>query len=302
MNNTERRGYLYALAAVLIWSGFILVSRLGGISPLLSYDVIAIRYFTCAAILLPVWWFKFRFNLLNIKLVIVSLIGGLGYALCAFNGFEQAPASHAAVLLPGLMPLFIIILSSFMNNEKYQLEKWMGVGLISLGVGSLLWQRLTGQDAISAGHLYLIAAALCWAFFSVLIKRWDISPWQATVSLALITCVIYLPVYFLWLPKSLSMLSLPELGEDILLQAFYQGVLATIVQMLFYVRAVQTIGPATVGSLMALVPLVAGFSAIFLFGEELSVNLVIGLVLVSAGAVLSHSNIFQSRRKETCPT
>ena len=110
----------------------------------------------------------------------------------------------------------------------------------------------------------------------------------------------------LWLPKNISVSSLPELGGDILLQAFYQGVLATIVQMLFYVRAVRTIGPSTVGTLMGFVPLIAGFSAVFLFSEEFVVELVFGLVLVSSGDCLAHSTIFQkyfqSRRKQSCPT
>jgi len=45
MDNTQK-GYFYALAAALIWSGFILISRLGGISELGAFDVIAIRYIT----------------------------------------------------------------------------------------------------------------------------------------------------------------------------------------------------------------------------------------------------------------
>ena len=42
-------GIFYALAAALIWSGFILVSRQGGVSALNGYDVIAIRYLTCSS-------------------------------------------------------------------------------------------------------------------------------------------------------------------------------------------------------------------------------------------------------------
>jgi len=292
MNNIERQGYIYVLAAVLIWSGFILVSRIGGISPLSPYDVIAIRYVTCTAILLPLWWFKFRFELLDLKLFVISSIGGLAYALLAFNGFELATASHAAVLLPGLMPLFIIVLSALINKEQHRLEKWLGVGVISIGVAGLLWQKIPNSDLTSVGHLYLVGAALCWGLFSILLKRWDISPWQATVSLALITCFLYLPVYLLWLPKNISVSNLSELVGDIALQGFYQGVMATIVQMLFYVRAVQLIGPATVGAFMAFVPLIAGFSAIVLFGEDLTAALVIGLVFVSVGACLSYSTFF----------
>ncbi len=289
------KGYLYALAAVVIWTGFILVSRMGGISELLPYDVIAIRYVTCAVLLLPVWWFKYRFNLLNWKLVVASLIGGLAYALFAFRGFQLAPASHAAILLPGLMPLFIILLSVWINREAQPWTKWLGIGVITLGVGSLFAQKLSQNQihgqSFSEGHIWLVAAALMWAVFSVLIKRWGITPWQATVSLAVITCALYLPVYIQWLPKNIS----TELWDDILLQAFYQGVMATIVQMIFYVKAVQAIGPSSMGAMMAMVPVLAGVAAVFVLDEPASFELLSGLVLVSVGAWIAHSQWLQTR-------
>lgn len=300
------KGYLYALAAVVIWTGFILVSRMGGISELLSYDVIAIRYATCAVLLLPVWWFKYRFNLLNWRLVVASLIGGLAYALFAFRGFQLAPASHAAILLPGLMPMFIILLSVWINREAQPWSKWLGIvvitlGVITLGADSLFTQQLSHNpglnqsqgQSLSEGHIWLVAAALMWAVFSVLIKRWSITPWQATVSLAVITCVLYLPVYILWLPKNIS----TALWDDILLQAFYQGVMATIVQMFFYVKAVQTIGPSSMGAMMAMVPVLAGVAAVFLLNEPASLELLSGLVLVSVGAWIAHSQWLQAQYK-----
>lgn len=291
MTNTTQisRGYLFALGAVLIWSGFILVSRMGGISPLLSYDIIAIRYVTCASLLLPVWWFKYRFNLLQPRLIICSLIGGLAYALFAFKGFELTPASQAAVLLPGLMPMAIILLSTLINKESHPLSKWLGIMLITLGIGTLFWQEFQLKGQLSTGHLSLAGAALCWAIFSVLINRWNISPWQATVSLALITCVIYLPIYISWLPKNIS----ADLWQDIVTQAFYQGFIATIVQMLLYVRAVQLIGAPQMGSMMAIVPILSGLSAIQVFNESLRLELLAGMLLVSLGVWLAHSRKFQ---------
>lgn len=294
---TTNKGYLYALAAVVIWTGFILVSRMGGISELLSYDVIAIRYATCAALLLPVWWFKYRFNLLNGKLVVASVIGGLAYALFAFRGFQLAPASHAAVLLPGLMPLFIILLSVWINRETQSWTKWLGIGVITLGVGSLFAQQLSHSQiqgqSFAEGHIWLVLAALMWALFSVLIKRWGITPWQATVSLAVITCALYLPVYIVWLPKNMS----TELWPDILLQAFYQGFMATIVQMFLYVKAVQVIGPSSMGAMMAMVPVLAGVAAIFALNEPATPELLGGLILVSVGAWVAHSQWLQARYK-----
>jgi len=297
--NDQRIGYGFALAAALIWAGFILVSKMGGMSELLAYDVIAIRYITCATILLPIWWFKFRFKLFTPRLLICSAIGGLAYALCAFSGFQLASASHAAILLPGLMPLFIIVLSFLVNKESHGLQKWLGIVVITLGVLILFMGELGvfsgGVDVnltTLLGDGWLVAAAFLWALFSVLIKRWQITPWQVTVSLALLTCLFYLPIYVAFLPKALS----PASWSDILLQAFYQGIMATIIQMIFYVKAVQKIGPSEMGAVMSIVPVISGIAAIVIFNEPVSEALIIGLILVSLGAWFAHSRLL-SRNK-----
>lgn len=302
--NDKKIGYGFAIAAALIWAGFILVSRMGGISELLAFDVIAIRYITCAAILLPIWWFKFRFKLFTPRLLICSLIGGLAYALCAFSGFQLASASHAAILLPGLMPLFIIGLSFFINRELHGFQKRLGVSVITLGVIILFAGELglfagIGRSVelnieILIGDGWLVAAAFLWALFSVLIKRWQITPWQVTVSLALLTCLFYLPVYLVFLPKSISQAS----WSDIVLQAFYQGVMATIIQMIFYVQAVQKIGPSNMGAVMSIVPVISGIAAIFVFNEQVTIELIMGLVFVSLGAWIAHSRYFESKSSQ----
>ena len=299
-SNDRRQGYGFAFAAALIWAGFILVSRMGGMSELLEFDVIAIRYVTCACILLPIWWFKFRFTLFTPRLIVCSLLGGLAYALCAFSGFQLASASHAAILLPGMMPLFIIVLSYLINNESHGMQKWLGMVVITLGVLVLFMGELgLFESTVNLniktllGDGWLVAAAFLWALFSVLIKRWQITPWQVTVSLALLTCLFYLPVYLAFLPKAISQAS----WADILLQAFYQGIMATIIQMIFYVKAVQKIGPSEMGAVMSIVPVISGVAAIVVFKEQVSEELIMGLVLVSLGAWLAHSRYF--KRKNT---
>jgi drug/metabolite transporter (DMT)-like permease len=285
-------GYVFGITAALIWAGFILVSRMGGVSELLAYDIIAIRYMTCAIILLPLWWLKFRFNLFTPRLIICSLIGGLAYALCAFSGFQMAPASHAAILLPGMMPFFIIVLSYIINKEQYEFQKWLGAGVITLGVIVLFTSTFSLGTGILKGDAYFIAAAFFWGLFSILIKRWGITPLQVTISLALLTCMFYMPVYLVALPKEIFNAS----WTDILLQAFYQGVMATIVQMIFYVKAVQKLGPSEVGTVMSIVPVISGISGIYIFNELLSKELVAGLLLVSLGAFFAQSKFFKYKK------
>ena len=285
MDSFQKQGYICALSAVLIWSGFIIVSRMGGISDLLSYDILAIRYATCTLFVLPVWLFWKRVNLLQPRLIIISLIGGLSYALFAFEGFEHAPASHAAVLLPGLLPIVITLISAIMIKERHTPAKWIGVGVITAGISALFMNELSRSGSLSIGHLLLVGAAICWGLFSVLVGRWRISPWEVTISLAVITCVIYLPVYLLFLPKKIANVAFSEIA----LHAFYQGFMATILQMILYVRAVALIGAPNMGAMMAIVPILAGFSAIPVFGEPLSMALVAALLLVSAGVLIANT-------------
>jgi len=131
-----------------------------------------------------------------------------------------------------------------------------------------------------------------------LVRRWQVSPWDATLGVALVSAALYLPIYLLWLPKNLAAASL----STIALQAAYQGILAVIVAMMFFMRAVAILGPTKVGTLMALIPAVAGTAAAPLLGEPLSPWLVTGLVLVSLGAWVGSQNRFFVPRSQTCPT
>jgi drug/metabolite transporter (DMT)-like permease len=206
-------------------------------------------------------------------------------------------------LLPGLIPFFVIILGALINRETVSKTRSLGLSSICLGIALLFFLQHATGDKNNSGDLWFIGGAFCWGLFSILIKRWNISPWQATVSLSVFTCALYLPVYLLWLPSALSL----EIWPDIVLQSVYQGVLATIIQMYLYVKAVQMLGAATMGSLMAIVPVVSGTAALFLFNEDASVGFFSGLLFVSVGVWFSHSQKIpeiqiNTQEKVPCPT
>jgi drug/metabolite transporter (DMT)-like permease len=173
------------------------------------------------------------------------------------------------------------------------MSKWIGIAVITLGVAILFWQEFSVNGEFSLGHLTMFAAALCWALFSVLLNRWQVSPWQATVSLSVITFLIYMPIYILWLPKNISL----NLWQDILLQSVYQGVLAATIQVMLYSRAIQLIGAAGMGSMMAIVPILGGIGALFVFDELLTTPLLFAMILVSIGVWLANTTLFTAKDK-----
>ncbi|SME92954.1 DMT family transporter [Pseudogulbenkiania subflava] len=292
-----RRGMLFAILAVLIWSGFIVVSRLGGKSALTPYDMVALRFGVGAVLLLPLWAWR-RTRLLDGRLLRLGLIGALGYALLAYWGFRLSSALHAAVLLPGLLPFLVPLLLWWLLGELPAPAKLVGLALIAAGVGCVAVENFAGA-ASGWGDVLLVGSALCWAWYSVTVKRYAIHPLDATIGSALWAALCFMPVYWLLLPSGLA--AAP--WGAILLQAFYQGALAVVVTMLLYLYAVEHIGAARMGAMMALVPALSGVLALWLLAEPLSGWLLAGLVLSSAGAWLAvRPPSFLSTRSFACLT
>jgi drug/metabolite transporter (DMT)-like permease len=288
------RGYLYAAIVVSIWTGFILVSRLGGISGLTPWDTIALRYATAAAVLLPVWYFRGRENFFTKQYLALCMVGGLAYASFAFMGFKLTLAAHAGVLLPGTQPFLIALLAWFVLKERPSKGRWAGLAVIASGLACLAFDAVHFNPDAIEGDLLMLAASVCWASYSVLLKRWKTPAISATVAVNVLTALLFLPVYFLFLPKNIQEVPL----QTVALQAIYQGVLATTVQMVLFVKTVALIGPTRLGTLMALIPALAGLAAVPLLNEPLSPWVMTGLLLVGAGAWLSNHRFIGQHKPE----
>ncbi len=279
---TLKKGSLDALFVVLIWSGFVLISRLGGRSELLPYDVVALRFGTAALILLPYWLARNKAKLFKPKMLALGLTGGVGYCTLAYYGFKHAPAAHAGILLPGLLPFEATLLTWLILGERPSRLRAAGLFIIALGVCSLAMEMLMIGFSTWQGDIAFVAAGSIWALYSILVRKWQISAWDATIGCALISAMIYLPIYAVFLPKQIALVS----WDIIALQAFYQGFMAMVVAMVFYMRAMKSLGPSGVGLFMALVPVISGIAAVPLLNEPLTVHIVLGLLLTSIGAWL----------------
>ncbi len=275
------------MLATAIWSGFIIVSRAGGTSVLTPFDTAALRFGTALLILLPIWWRQRRpRQLFSRPVLLFAIFGGVAYALLVYGAFKYAPATHAAILLPGVMPFTIAFFAWWLLGERLNRARQTGLLFIAVGTACLGWDTFRHDQIAWLGDVLFLAAALCWGYYTILIRCQPITPWEATVGGAIVAAVLYLPVYLLFLPKAIS--AAP--WHVLLLQSAYQGVLAIIIAMLLYMRAVTLIGPSGMGEFMALVPAIAGFAAVPLLGESVSLPLAIGLLLVSAGAYFGTRN------------
>lgn len=278
--SSSRSGYFYAGACVLIWAGFVLLSRVAGKTALNGFDLTALRFGTAAVLLFPAWLFWKRVPLFNRRMLVLAATGGIGYAIVVYTSFRYAPAAHGAVLLSGILPFFVAVLAWRVLQQPLSPNLRKALLLIALGVGGLALHSLHDLASSWPGDLMMIAASFLWGLYTVLVKKWGYSPWDTTLGVALLAALLYLPVYALFLPKGISQVPMAA----IVTQGFYQGVLVVIVAMLLYMQALVRLGPTQLGAVMATVPAVAGIGATLALGEPFTGWLVAGLVLTSIGA------------------
>lgn len=275
-------GVAYGLAAVAIWSGTFVLTRLGVRTTLNAYDLTALRFGFAALLLMPAMR-REGFALARLGWPgLALLIAGTGapYALLIAAGLSRAPAGDAAVLLPGAMAVIAAILGLLVLGERLQRAGWLGVALILLG--SLLVTARAPAPGEGLGHVALVAAGLLWAGNVIVLRRARLAALQATAIVAVGSAAIYLPIYLAVLPSRLAAAPF----ADIALQTIYQGGVTAVLGYVAFNRAVLLLGVASGAALPALVPLTTLLLARLVLGEAPRLPDVAAAVLVGLGVLL----------------
>lgn len=108
------------------------------------------------------------------RLTITALFNITGWNVLSVYGLSNLPSGRAAILA-FTMPLWGILLGRLVLGEPLTLRKLSGM---ILGLGGLI--LLIGSDihqlqAAPLGSLCMLAAALCWAIGTVLVKRYPVT-------------------------------------------------------------------------------------------------------------------------------
>lgn len=279
------KGFAAAAVVVVIWSGFNIVSRLGGRSPLTPYDMTAIRFVFSGIVCLPFVLARWR-RLKWPRLAVLAALGGMIYALFVYSGFALAPTAHAGILVNGGIPFATALIAWLVLGHRPGIRSEFalliaGLGIVLIGIHS--FGQFSGAPAHQwVGDVFFLLAAICYASFGLLLKHWRVSPLDATIGIAVISMVCYTPVYLLFLPKAITTVPL----SFVLLQGAYQGILAASIAGLLFAYAIHNIGPQRATLMLALVPGISAVAAVPLLGEPLDAVTIAGVVLVTVGAVL----------------
>jgi drug/metabolite transporter (DMT)-like permease len=118
--------------------------------------------------------------------------------------------------------------------------------------------------------------------FGLLVRRWQIRPHHGIFGIATFASLVYLPIYYVWLPKGL----LDASAGDLVLQCVYQGIIAALLAAGMFSYATHKIGACEAAMMLALVPAFSAIGGYFILDEALTIVVMFGIFVVSLGALL----------------
>ncbi|MGH7591070.1 MAG: DMT family transporter, partial [Gemmatimonadales bacterium] len=287
---SPRRNDLAMLAVVVIWAANFTALKVTLVEvPLLAIG--AIRFVLGAVALgLVVRWregdLRFPPGLLW-RLIWLGVVGNTIYQTLFMVALDHTSVANGAILL-ATSPLLVAGLGAVTGVER--LTRWIGAGLALAFVGVLLVVG-AGQASFTAatriGDVAMLAASLCWAIFTLAVRR--LPPEVSALKVTALTTITGVPgLVLIGLPQLLHLqwgtVSVPAwsgLGYSIFL--------SLVLGYVLWNSSVKAIGPNRTSVYNCLVPLVAMLIAWRVLGEPVEPVQVIGAALIIGGILVTRN-------------
>ncbi|TCS36286.1 threonine/homoserine efflux transporter RhtA [Paucimonas lemoignei] len=222
-------------------------------------------------------------------LLVMSAIGVFGFNVSMFYGLQHTSAVNGALIM-AFSPVLTAAFSAMINREPLARHQWIGLsfGLVGIIVvvskGSL---HTLATLSLSLGDLLILIAAICWAIYPVIPKRFvkGMSTLQITgstiaggASLLAFFAIQTTPTFFVapsW-PIALSIV--------------FMGLFGSALAYLWWNQGIQRLGATTVAGFLNLVPLFTTLIGVAL-GQPVSLAQLCGAALVIVGVLYSSGSL-----------
>jgi drug/metabolite transporter (DMT)-like permease len=292
------RNDLEMLSVVLLWGfNFVVVkTALREFEPL-AFNII--RFLCATSLLLAV--LRFLEGSLGVRredygrLVVMSILGHVGFQICFIEGIARTTASSAALIF-GSSPVVVALLSHLSRHERIRLVSAIGTVLGFFGVYLIVGGRPPGDaktaETILVGNLLIVGAVLSWSGYTILtrdlLRRY--SPLRITTATFLLGTIMLIP---LALPSALRQ-EWSAVSPMSWAGLVYSFSFALVVCYIIWNRSVKKVGNVRTTVYSNLVPVLGTLFGVWLLGDRLTAGLWTGAACILTGIVLTR--IDQRRR------
>jgi len=283
-------GLCAGLIAAALWGGMYVVSKvvLDVVPP---FTLLTLRLLLGVLALAPFILRQGRIKFTGRQWALVLGVGLIGYGISLafqFIGTKLSTAANGA-LVTSATPAFILLFAAWILKERITLQRLAALVLATIGVIIVIDPRNARlSPEMFWGNISLVAAALTWALYSVLVRK--VTRGLAVLPVSLVT---FLGGVTLTLPASfieLKFIGLGDISFGAILGILYIGVISTALAMFLWNSAFARL-EASVASLTFFAQPVVGVGlGALILGEQLTDMFLIGGIMIGLGLFLAARN------------
>lgn len=281
-------GLFSGLSAAAIWGGMYVVSKLVmQVVPPFTLIVmrLALGILTLAILLLV----RKSWKVTPRQFWAIFGVGLIGYGISLgfqFVGTKLSTAANGA-LVTSATPAFVLVFAALFLAEKITLRRLLALGIASLGVLAVIDPRTTNLASdFFLGNLCLVAAALTWALYSVLIRK--VTRTTDVLTTTLIAFIGGLPVC---LPlggwEQASQGGLHGLSLGVLGGILFIGIVSTALAMVLWNTAFALLDAGAASLTFFAQPVVGTLLSVLFLNEKLTPLFVMGGLLIGISLLIS---------------
>jgi len=218
--------------------------------------------------------------------ILLGITGGSLYFLTENYAIQYTQASNVAMLV-STAPLLTALLSHFSSsNEKLNRHVLMGSLIALLGMSLVVFNGQYILKISPLGDILSISAALCWAFYTILLKRIGnrYTTLFITRKVFFYGLLTILPL-FLFKPMKtpLALFAQPIVWGNLL----FLGVGASLLCYFFWNVAVKKLGAIRTTNYVYIIPFVTLIASSLILNETITVVAIVGALLILAGIAIA---------------
>ena len=287
---TAHHAYILLALTTLFWGGNSIAGKLavGHVSPMIivtsRWVVVALALFIFCRGRIVEDWAVARARLPY--LFLLGAAGFTGFSVALYYALVYTTALNASIL-QGSMPLFVFLVSYILFSSRVVKEQVGGFLLSFLGVIAVAAQGKLGNLLtlnVNAGDALMLVAIVSYAIYTSGLRSKPALHWTSLMFvLCLAAALTSLPLLAVEAMQGATML--PDARGWLVV--LYIIVFPTLLAQVFFIRAVELIGPNRAGLFINLLPVWGALLAVLLLGETFQLYHGLALALILAGIGLA---------------
>lgn len=287
-------GLISGLAAASIWGGMYVVSKVV-LEVIPPFSLLLLRLVMGAMALGVVIYFRREVPVIS-NVTGTSrqvfwksfLVGVIGYGISLgfqFVGTKLSTASNGS-LVTSATPAFVLLFAPFLLGEKTTTRRLIALIISSLGVLAVIDPRNAElSPSLFWGNMSLLAAALTWALYSVLVRK--VSQTQDLLTSSAVMLLGGIPSSLAFSIWEVNTIGIGEITPGIVGGLLFLGIISTAIAMFLWNYAFAEL-PAAVASLTFFAqPVVGTLLGWFFLAEEITRLFIVGGVLIGIGILIA---------------